>query len=154
MRHDGSLLDRLHRNLELEQNDVRRFDGPHRAVQILDREMGIGARSYDDAVFRPVIHRDQSDSRRIFRIRKDKGGVDALFHEDLAGLMAEDIAACLADEGHPAAQTGDSDGLIGPLAAGIHEKSSSDDRFARKRQVAGADYHIGVRTADNEYFLF
>ena len=47
MRHDGSLLDRLHRNLELEQNDVRRFDGPHRAVQILDREMGIGARSYD-----------------------------------------------------------------------------------------------------------
>lgn len=29
--------------------------------------------------------------------------------------MAEDIAACLADEGHPAAQTGDSDGLSGWL---------------------------------------
>ena len=68
--------------------------------------------------------------------------------------LAEQIVPHARHEGHFAAQPRSRDGLIGPLAAGIHEKSSSDDRFARKRQVAGADYHIGVRTADNEYFLF
>ena len=67
--------------------------------------------------------------------------------------MAEDIAACLADEGHPAAQTGDSDGLIGPLAAGIHHECPAQHRFARVGNTIRFYQQIRVRTADHHDFF-
>ena len=64
------------------------------------------------------------------------------------------VVAQTRDEGHVAAQACGRDGLVGPFAAGIHQKSSAEYGFPRPRQAFGSDHHIGIGTADHQNFSF
>ena len=132
VRHPGGGLDGLHRDFELQQDDVGRFDCLGRPFQVVGGEMRVGAGSDDDAVLSVGIHGNQGHARRVFRVGKYIRGVDPLFVEQLVGLVPEDVAACFADEGDPSAQTRHGDGLVGAFAARVHEEGAPDDRLAGK----------------------
>ena len=81
-------------------------------------------------------------------------GIDALLSQLLAGGDAEHVVAGLANENHVGPEPSRRNGLVGPFAAGIHQKSSAEYGFPRPRQVFGSDHHIGIGTADHQNFSF
>lgn len=78
--------------------------------------------------------------------------VDPFLAEKASCFAAEQVVARFADESDLTAKAGRSDGLVGSLAARIHEECAPEDCFARSGQPVGADDHVGVRTADDEDF--
>ena len=149
----GYVFDRFDRNLELYENDLCPVQYFFDTGQVGRQQVSVGSRSDDNAVLGPIVHGDQGDSRRVFRVGAYIRSVDAFFFKQLAGLVAENVAADFADEGHLSTQSGDGDGLVGPFAAGIHQKRAAQNRFPRTGKVRAADYHIGIAAADHQNLL-
>mgnify|MGYP007042227637 CR=1 FL=1 len=122
VRHHGGGLDGLHRDFELQQDDIGRFDCLGRPFQVVGGEMRVGAGSDDDAVLSVGIHGNQGHARRVFRVGKYIRGVDPLFVEQLVGLVPEDVAACFADEGDPSARRATVTAWLAPLPPGFMKK--------------------------------
>ena len=87
-------------------------------------------------------------------IFNDKVRVDSFLKEILNGLLPEDIGTHPGHEGDLAAQPGGGYGLVGSLSTGSHDEISADNCLTWTGYSIKLDHHVGVRTADNDYFGF
>ena len=144
----GRSQHRRDRDLQLEEHDVRLADPIRDALDILFRQIHVGPRGDDDAVFPFGVDVDQRDAGRQLG-DEDATSIQAfpLIVQD--GIVSEHIPTHLADQRGITAEPAGRHGLIGPFSAGTHDKVSADQGFPRPGKRSRTDRH--VRIAASEY---
>ena len=78
---------------------------------------------------------------------------DTVLLHRLAYLLSEQIISCLCNKDHPIAIACRRNGLIGPLASGVHEEIASQNSLTSCGQVRCLDNHVGIAAA-YDYNIF
>ena len=149
----GRADDGFERNFELHDDEIGRLDLGTGLFDVGRQKGVVGPRSDGDTVFTFGIDGNQGHARRNFGIAEHEGRVDTLLSVSLFGPPGEQIVSGFADESDTAAQTGRSNGLIGPLPSRIHQESATQHSFSGGRQFLGLDDHVRVAATDDNNFF-
>ena len=167
VQHDGHTLvvgifcnDRvdLHRDLELEHDEVKFGDAVLQEGDVLRRDGHVRAGHDEDAVLgaavRLLLEDDDGAAGGRVVVIEDAGRVDPGLFAGAAHLVAVRVVTELAAHRDLRAEAGHLHGLIGALAAGSLVEALGEDRLALTREDARRDDLVHDKAADDQNFRF
>ena len=153
MGHLGGIDKGRQGGLKLHQEDSSLLDVSLCRLDIVDREVGVGAGGHNDLVFCLIIHSNQGHATGHAGCCLDIAGIHPLGLEELERSLAEYVITQARYKYRIASQTSGSYCLIGTFAALGSHKTAAEHRLSRLGEMSDAYDHICVAASYNNYLV-
>ncbi len=143
------MVDRLERNLELHEDQVRFTQSVLGGVDIGGQKVRIRTLDDQDRVFSGLFHEDGRNAGRFSSHFGDMARIDAVVGEVADRVVAEKVVAHFGDHADGGAEFCGRNRLVGPLAAAAALEAGRFQRFARLGHPVDIGDQINHVGADN-----